>query len=515
MKELIRKHAATVKSRIDQYRENKELKSRERQYLFGTQDSMDILSYSGLEEQPNYLIIDGRYVRTLAITGFPSTAEIGWLDNLINFHGDIDVSYHIESVDAIKALPNLNRKVTELESNRRKKEGNGEIVDASLLDPLVSAMELRDNIRRGKEKLFLISISATISAATLEELNKKSKLLETVLSAHLFYTKDVFWRQLEGLQTILPRGEDWLKQKRNLDSSSAALTFPFVSSELAHEDGILYGVNLFNNSLVILDRYALNNANSIIFAQSGSGKSYTAKVEIVRQMMQGTRVIVIDPEREYANLCEANGGTYVKLSATSEQKINPLDLATSSHSKNQLSEHAQELIEIISLMAGTADGSNASAGLNGRERAALDKAIMAAYKNSKKGETPLLSDLYAELNNLGQKVLCERLERYLSGTLAGVFNEPTNVDLDNRLVVFDIQELDGPLKQIMMMIISNFVQNQVKSKPEKRLLVIDEAWLMLEHEQSAKFVAGLVRRARKYYLGVAIISQQANDFLDN
>lgn len=515
MKTLFNENVQKLKGRIANYQAAKDQKARERQVLFGAQDSLDVLSYSGLEEQPNYLILDGRYVRTLSVAGFPLTAHIGWLDNLVNFHGDIDVSYHVDAVEAISALPKLHRKVTELESRRRQLEREGRIVGSEITDPLESAMDLRDAILRGQEKLFLVSISATLTAASLEELNKKSTLLETVLSAHLFYTKDAYWRQLEGLQTVLPRAEDMLKQKRNLDSSSAALLFPFVSSELTHEDGIMYGVNLSNNSLVILDRYALNNANSITFAQSGSGKSYASKVEILRQLMQGTKVIVIDPEREYVNLCESVGGTYIKLSASSKQKINPLDLASASRDREQLAEHAQELIEIISLMIGTSNGGKHAYGLEPQERAALDKAIMAAYKNTEKGKTPLLSDLYAELKNLGHHAVCERLDTYLSGTLAGVFNKPTNVKLDNRLVVFDIQELDGSLKQIMMMIVSNFVQNQVKSKPEKRLLVIDEAWLMLEHEQSARFVSGLVRRARKYYLGVSIISQQANDFLDN
>ncbi|HEU5187984.1 MAG TPA: ATP-binding protein, partial [Candidatus Saccharimonadales bacterium] len=290
---------------------------------------------------------------------------------------------------------------------------------------------------------------------------------------------------------------------RNLDSSSAALAFPFMSSEFVQESGILYGVNNSNNSLVILDRFSLHNANSIVFAQSGSGKSYATKVEILRQLMQGTKVIVIDPEREYKNLAESVKGTYIKLSAKSQEKINPFDLATTNHNKDDLSEHAQDLTEVISLMA---------EGLSAREKAAVDKAILKIYSKAKK-EPPLLEDLYAELKDLGQLKLRERLEKYISGSLANVFNAQTNIKLDNRLVVFDIKDLPESLRQIMMMIVASFVQNRVKAQPEKRLLIIDEGWLLLEHEESARFVAGLVRRARKYYLGVSIISQQANDFL--
>jgi conjugal transfer ATP-binding protein TraC len=325
------------------------------------------------------------------------------------------------------------------------------------------------------------------------------------MSARLFYTKVARYQQLEALQSILPRGEDQLNQKRNLDSSSAALSFPFMSTELVHESGVLYGVNKSNNSLVILDRFSLHNANSIVFAQSGSGKSYATKVEILRQLMQGTKVIVIDPEREYKLLTESVRGTYIKLSAKSREKINPFDLATTFHSKDDLSEHAQDLTEIISIMA---------EGLNSREKAAVDKSILKTYKTSK-NEQPLLEDFYVELRKLGQLKLCERLEKYISGSLANVFNAQTNIRLDNRLVVFDIKDLPESLRQIMKLIISNFVQNQVKAMPEKRLLIIDEGWMLLEHEESARFVSGLVRRARKYYLGVSIISQQANDFLNS
>jgi type IV secretory pathway VirB4 component len=355
-----------------------------------------------------------------------------------------------------------------------------------------------------------------LSADSVSELNKTSTILETVMSTRLFYIKSATFQQLEGLQSILPRGENQLAQKRNLDSSSAALTFPFVSSELVQESGILYGINKSNNSLVIVDRFSLNNANSIIFAQSGSGKSYTAKVEILRQLMQGTKVIVIDPEREYKQLTKSVKGTYIKLSTTSKEKINPFDFTLKSfNGKNSLSAHIQDLTEIVSLMAGS---------LNDEERAVVDKALIETYK--KKGVTarrkalppkyksPTLKDFYKVLKSLRHKKLYTRLERFVTGSLASVFSDQTNVKLNNRLVVFDIKDLDESLRQIMMLVIANFVNNQVKSNPKKRILVIDEGWLLLEHEESARFIASLVRRARKHYLGVTIISQQANDFLN-
>lgn len=490
-------------AKLVDFKKRRDERPKELALTFGEQDQMDVLAYEGLEEQADHLRIDGQFVRTLFISGYPFVASSGWLDSLIHFNHDADISYHIHEVDALQALPKLHRKITELESTRRAMIRKGAVIGSEITDPLESAMELRDKIQRGQEKLFQMSIYISLRAESLAELDKTTRLLENVLAARLFNIKTARYQQLEALQSILPRGEDELNQKRNLDSSSAALAFPFMSSELVQEAGILYGVNKSNNSLVILDRFSLHNANSIVFAQSGSGKSYATKVEILRQLMQGTKVIVIDPEGEYKMLADSVNGTYIKLSAKSREKINPFDLAMTSHTKDDLSEHAQDLIEVISLMA---------EGLSPREKAALDKAILDIYAKATK-EPPLLEDLYAKLKDLGQLKLCERLEKYISGSLADVFNAQTNIKLDNRLVIFDIKDLPESLRQIMMMIISNFVQNQVKAKPEKRLLVIDEGWLLLEHEESARFVAGLVRRARKYYLGVSIISQQANDFL--
>ncbi len=501
----------SVKDKVASIRNKDEVKSYALDY--GEQDPMDIISYSGLEEQPSYLVIDGRYVRTLFISGYPFVASSGWLNSLVNFNSNIDISYHISQVEATKALPKLNRKITELESTKRTMIKAGKIVGPEVTDPLESAMELRDKIQRGQEMLFQTSIYICLSADNLVELDKLTKLLENTLSSRLFFTKVARYQQIEGLQSTLPRAEDILSQRRNLDSSSAAITFPFMSSELVHEQGILYGVNKSNNSLVILDRFALNNANSIVFAQSGSGKSYATKVEILRQLMQGVNVIVIDPEREYKLLSDSVMGSYVKLATNSKQKINPFDISattTGSNMKLDLSEHIQDLTEIVSLMV---------EGLDAKEKATLDKALLGLYtkdtKKAKLASPPLLEDLYIAVRGLGSTDLCVRLEKYISGSLANVFNSQSNIDLNNRLIVFDIKDMPESMRQLMILIVSNFVQNEVNSNTKKRLLVIDEGWLLLEHEESARFIAGLVRRARKYYLGVSIISQQANDFLKN
>ncbi|MCL4386835.1 ATP-binding protein [Patescibacteria group bacterium] len=504
----------------------KEVLKKSLKFNFGEQDQVDLISYSGLKEESSYLEMGDKFVRTLFISGYPYVASTGWLNMLINFNHNVDVSYHIEQVDPLLALPKLNRKITELESTKRTMLKAGKVIGSEITDPLESAMELKDKIQRGQEKLFQVSIYMTITANSLNSLNKITTILETVMSTRLFYIKTATFQQLEGLQSTLPRGENLLSQKRNLDSSSAALTFPFVSSELVQESGILYGINKSNNSLVIIDRFSLNNANSIIFAQSGSGKSYTAKVEILRQLMQGTKVIVIDPEREYKQLAASVSGTYIKLSAKSKEKINPFDFSLNGKGgENDLSEHIQDLTEIISLMVGR---------LNGEEKAIIDKAILQTYKEhgwslhssyvtktnkDKRGRKPkvksypLLKDFYKTLKDMKQKDLCNRLEKFVKGSLSTVFDSQTNIEMDNRLVIFDIKDLNESLRQIMMLVVANFVHSQVKSKPCKRTLVIDEGWMLLQHEESARFLSGLVRRARKYYLGVTIISQQANDFL--
>jgi type IV secretory pathway VirB4 component len=488
------------------------------EFAYGSQDQVDLISYSGLEERGSYLHLSDTYVRTLFISGYPYVASTGWLNNLINFNHNIDISYHIEQVDPLLALPKLTRKITELESTRRAMIREGKVLGSEITDPLDSAMELKDKILRGQEKLFQVSIYMTITAATLAELNKTTTLLQTVMQTKLFYTKTATFQQLEGLQSVLPRAENLLKQQRNLDSSSAALTFPFISSELVQESGILYGINKSNNSLVIVDRYCLNNANAIIFAQSGSGKSYTAKVEILRQLMQGTKVIVIDPEREYRQLAESVNGSYINLSNTSKEKINPFEfkLADKSGDEN-LSEQIQSLTEMISLMVGS---------LTNEEKAVMDKALIETYKShgftlsGKKKKTakpkfPLLKDVAKTLKRMKHTKLLHRLERFTSGSLSAVFDSQTNIKLNNRLVVFDIKDLNESLRPIMMMIVANFTNKEVKVNPYKRMLVIDEGWLLLEHQDSARFITSLVRRARKYYLGVTIISQQAADFLNH
>ena len=475
------------------------------QFVLGESSIIDNFSYSALKEKEDYLKIDGRYIRSLFISGYPFLASSGWLDNLVNFGYDCDISYHVKDVDALLALPKLHRKITELESTKRTLLKSGRIIGSEITDPLESAINLRNKILRGQQKLFQISIYVALFAETIQELNKLTLILESSLSAKLFYSKVARYQQLEAIQSILPRATDQLKQLRNLDSSTIALTFPFMSSEYVQPSGILYGINKSNNSLVIVDRFKLQNANSIIFAQSGSGKSYLSKVEILRQLCNQTKVIVIDPENEYQNLADSVNGSYIKISLNSSQRINPFDLLTNKLTKKDLSQHIQDLTSIIDLMVD---------GLSHQERSAVDSTILNLF-SKKRSKAIRLIDFYNELKKKNETRLCMRLEKYITGSLSGLFNSQTNISLDNRLIVFDIKDMADNIRQIMMFIIANFVSNKVQNNKQKQMLVIDEAWMLLENTSSAKFIAGLVRRARKYYLGVSIISQQANDFLTN
>lgn len=514
---ILRAYAKLIRKGIQKVQSKRETQKQLLKFQFGNQDIIDLVSYSGMKESPDHLYIDNTYFRTIFISGFPYVASSGWLNNLINSNHNIDISYHIEQVDALVALPKLNRKITEMESTKRSMQRSGKIIGSELLDPLESAIALKDKIQRGQEKLFQVSIYVTMMAESLAELNKLTTVIESTLATRLFYSKTATFQQLDALQSVLPRAENLLQQRRNLDSSSAALTFPFISSELVYESGILYGVNKSNNSLVIVDRFSLNNANSIIFAQSGSGKSYTAKVEILRQLMMGTHVIVLDPEGEYAALAKSVGGTVISLSTDSKEKINPFDLGLNSHTKEQLSTHIQDLTEIISLL---------SEGLTAEEKAVVDTALLETYAKCgitldseqveiTKNTYPTLTDFYKVLKKLKRTNICNRLEKYVKGSLSSVFTHQTNIDINNRLVVFNLKDMNESLRQIMLVVISHYVYGKVKGDIKKRLLVIDEGWSLLQHEESARFISGLTRRARKYFLGVSFITQQAQDFLNN
>lgn len=510
-------------TRSDKDKEEKESTPPTVTLEYGELDEIDKICYSALEENVDYLIVDGMYVRVLYVSGYPDQAFSNWLGNLINFDGDVDISMHFEPVESGQALEDLKRKITELETQHRQAVEKGRLIGPEIKHPLESSEELRDKIARRESNLFNLSLYIAITATDLAELEHTTLALRNALKTQQFYAKTAYYQQIPGFDSVLPRADNQLKMRRNLDSASAATTFPFVSSELADENGILYGVNQANNSLVIFDRFSLPNYNSIILARTGSGKSYAAKLEILRYLMLGTRVIVIDPEGEYRHLCEAVNGAYIELGINSKHRINPFDVPKfeEKDKEDNFAGHIETLTGLLILMTGGEATPS--------ERASLEQALEITYEAwgvqssgkaeiLKKDKAPLLANIYQVLNKeLGEKDLAKRLRKYVDGHLSGLFDKPTNVDLENRLVVFNIQKLEDKdqILPIIMFMIANFVWHKIEEYPgSKKLLVIDEAWRLLSHTESARFISGLVRRARKRWLGTTVISQHVDDFAE-
>ena len=378
-------------------------------------------------------------------------------------------------------LEQLNRKITELESVKRSQLRSGKLLTPQITDPLDSALSLRAKLLRNQEMLFQLAVYITVFAENKQDLLAISQRLKNRLAGRLFIVEAAKYQQLPAWEAGLPLGLNNLPEiKRNFDTSSLALTFPFRSLELIEPDGILYGLNKANDSLVMIDRFALPNANSVIFAQSGAGKSYTMKLELLRHYLKGVKVIVIDPENEYQSLCEALDGNYLEISRASQKTLNPLQIGSGQElPAKALKEKLPAIMQIIELMV---------EGLDADQKAALDKALLQTYK---KKSQPLLADLQQALKQEKQDRLCSRLEKFVSGSLSEMFANPSNISLDNPLTVFNIQHVDESLRPLVMMIIANFVNEQVLNKPAKRLLVIDEAWLLLRHKSAKDFLNAL------------------------
>ena len=328
--------------------------------------------------------------------------------------------------------------------------------------------------------------------------------------------KPAIFQQLEGYTSTIPLGTDKLLIHTPLNSTPAASFFPFVSANLTSDDGVLYGINRHNNTLIIFDRFSLENANLVIFAKSGSGKSYATKLEILRLLMLGVDVLVIDPENEYQNLASAVGGSYFRISLASDHHINPFEIPIIPQDEDPadvLRSHIVNLAGLLKIMLGA---------ITPEEDAILDRALSETYashdivpgKDFTNAAPPLLEDLQKVLENMeGGRGLAERLYKYTQGSYAGFTNQPTNVDIKNRLIVFSIRDLEDELRPIAMYIVLNFIWSLIRAQLKKRVLVIDEAWVLMKYEDGATFLFGLVKRARKYFLGITTITQDVEDFL--
>jgi len=377
--------------------------------------------------------------------------------------------------------------------------------------------QLRDDLTQGIEHFFQFAFYITLYAKNKEELDTVTDDIHNIFGSKLIHSKHVLYQSEQGFNSTLPLGLDELYISFNMNSSPIAASFPFISSELTSDDGILYGVNRHNNSLVLFDRFSLQNANMVVFATSGAGKSYAVKLEILRSLMMGVDVIVIDPEMEYMHLSEAVGGTYVNISLASESKVNPFDLPRPVGQQISTEDIIRSAIITIKGLLRIMFGS-----LNAQEDSILDRALLETY--AKKDitptsdlslvEPPIMQDLLDILEGMeGAENLAIKLRKYTEGTFAGLFNSPTNVNTNNQLVIFSVRDLEDELRPMAIYTLVNYIWNIVRSERKKRLLMIDEAWWLMMHEDSAKFMYALVKRCRKYYLGVTTITQDVNDFL--
>ncbi len=478
----------------------------------------DILAPSALEISPTFLRIGDKFARTIFVFSYPRYLNIGWFSPIINMDAIFDISMHIHPVDTATIMRMLRRKTAEVQSQITDRESRGLVRDPMLDAAYRNLEELRDKLQQAQERLFSFGLYITIYGKSEEELNKTETQIKSVLESRIVYAKTALFQQSDGFHSVLPLATDKLEIHTYLNSAPISSTFPFVSFDLTSNKGILYGVNSHNNSLILFDRFSLPNANSVVFGVSGGGKSYFSKLEILRSLMWGVDVIVIDPEREYEYLAEVVGGSYINISLSSKHHINPFDLPIPREDESAsdvLRSNIVNLIGLFRIMLG---------GLSPEEDAILDQAITETYASKditadsdfSKISAPTLSDLELVLaNTVGGEDIAVRLKKFTSGTWAGFLNQPTNIEVTNRLVVFSVRDMEDELRSVGMYIILHYIWNVVRTTLKKRILLVDEAWWLLKNEDGGSFLFGIAKRARKYYLGLATITQDVSDFMNS
>lgn len=507
--------------------EERELLEEERVYVRGTAAVRDLIAPASFQVTPRFLQLAGVYVRTLFVVTYPRYVSVGWSAPIINLNNTLDIAMYFYPVKAGIILKQLQKKVGVLEAGIAIDHEKGKPRDPIKETALRDIEGLRDALTQGTEHFFQFAFYLTIYAKTEDELDELTQEIESEFGSKLIYSKRGFFQSEQGFNSTLPIGNDELLISFNMNTSPIASSFPFISSDLTSENGILYGINRHNNSLILFDRFSLQNANSVVFATSGAGKSYAIKLEIIRSMMLGTDVIVIDPEMEYKPLSEAVGGTYINISLSSEAKVNPFDLPHPKGEETAVDDLIRSAVitlkGLLRIMIGQPIGGSEHIGFTPEEDSMLDRALIEAYAkkditpdlHSLEGvEVPIMQDLIDVLEGMeGADALVKRLQKYVSGTFSGLLNSPTTVEMNNQLVVFSVRDLEDELRPVAVYTIVNYIWNIVRSSSKKRILVIDEAWWLMQHEDSAKFIFALVKRARKYYLGVTTITQDVNDFL--
>jgi len=479
----------------------------------------DVIAPSSVDVDVGHMKIGNTYYRTLFVSGYPRFVGANWLAPIINFDHTLDISMFYYPVKSKGILDDLRRKITELEATVKSDQERGKIADPRVTIALDDANALQDQLVKGAERFFQFSFYITIPAESMEELENTSRKLESTLGSLLLISKTASLQMEEAFQSTIPTAMDKLLITRNMDTTSLATTFPFTSSDLTADDGIMYGINKHNGSLIIFDRFTMENANTVVFAKSGAGKSYVVKLEALRSMVFGAEVLIIDPEEEYRALAEAVGGDYISFSASSPVRINPFDLSgLAVEGENELGQKLLSLHTLFKLVLGT---------LSPTEEAILDRALIEAYRikgittdpeTQLKNEPPLMEDLYKVLLGMTEpeaKPMAERLERYIRGSLAGIFDSHSTIDIHNKMTVFSTKNLEDVLRPIAFYIILDFIWTKIRRDLKKRILIVEEAWYLLQNEDSARFIYGIAKRARKYYLGLTTITQDVDDFLSS
>jgi len=482
----------------------------------GTVTVRDIIAPSAIEVDFDFIKIGNVYFRTLFVVGYPRFVGANWLSPLINFDHTLEIALYHYPIEASGVLEDLRRKIAEMEATIQADVQKGKVVDPQVQLALDDARILQEELVKGSERFFQFGLYVTIPADTKEELDLITKRVESTLGALLIISKHCTLQHESGFKTTLPLGHDKLLITRNMDTTSLATTFPFTSSELTSNTGIMYGLNENNGSLVIFDRFTLENANSVVFGKAGGGKSYMVKLEILRSLMFGAEIIVLDPENEYKTLADAVGGEYIDFSFASDAKINPFDLSgTYDEEENELSLKILSLHGLLKVMLGE---------LTATEDAILDRALILTYKakgitpdpRTQKNDPPLMEDLYKSLLGMEEAQangLADKIEKFIKGSMRGIIDQKTTVDLKNTFTVFGLKDLAEELRPTAMYLILDYVWTRVKNSLKKRIMVVDEAWYFLKYPDSAMFLYSIAKRARKYYLGLTTITQDVDDFL--
>lgn len=491
----------------------------ERLYQKGLATIKDLIAPPAIRFTSSTMQIGDIVSRTLFVIAYPRFLSTNWFSPIINLDFPMDITLFIHPIETAEILKQLRKSATQVQSQMNIEVEEGKIRDPMLEAALRNIEELRDRLQQGTEKFFRFGLYMMVYGADERDLNQKVQSIEAILEAQLVYTKPAVLRMEDGFAATRPLATDALDVANNLNTEPLSTTFPFVSSDLSSNEGILYGINRHNNSLVLFDRFKMENANMVVFAKSGAGKSYTVKLEVLRSLMFDTNVIIIDPENEYKHLSETVGGAFLKVSLNSDIHLNPFDMPKVGEEEDLsgvFRNAVANLIGLLHLMLGT---------LSAEEDSILDQAIRetyavrdihenSAFEKLTANAFPTMSDLHAVLKNMeGAESIAARLQRYTEGIFAGFLNNQTNIDTDNQLVVFNIRDLEEELRPIAMYIILQYIWNDIRSKLKRRIIVVDEAWIMMQNEDAASFLFGIAKRCRKYYTGLTTITQDISDFM--